>query len=561
MIGPKTEFAKNLTQDRLCQPTEGFAASMGRIATALAPDMHSRVQLHEALLNQRFIPGERIQRYLGVRDDNIALSGVMSGEVFDNFGSALDRAEQAAEIFRAGGRVGIDFTELRPRGDRIFRGGNRSAGPVSIMSFFSAVRQCFSNVEPANGALTATLRIDHPDIMEFILAKQNVHGCDAFRTVVGVTDEFMTALANGKKFDLRWGGHVYSTVDPAEIWEMLMQSVWAWSEPQVLFLDTVNRRNSLGYKENITALSPVGEQPIAAFGSSVLGNLNLTKYLCVDNTEFDYYAFERDIHVAVRALDCALDVIHHPTDIHRLVKDRKRPIGLGVTGLANTIESLGAPYGSQEFLTWTVSLLSFLTNNAYRASIELSRELGPFDDLNRELFLKPGTFAAGLPEDIRHGIMRHGIRNSRLTCIYPCSLTSLAADNVSQGIEPVTDIMSRRVVNTPQGPLRVDVPDYGQLFLGTTPKVLADCTPEDHMEVFLAASRNVDGGVTKSIVVTPDTDWCDFQAIFVRAWEGGAKNCAVYQTESRRFGILQRPEDAAACYVDPKKPGRADDDE
>ncbi len=555
MIGPKTDFADSLHAEKYRGANEDFREAMNRIASKLATGEAFHA-LRTVLLNQRFLPGGRVQSTVGSGKKTTPLNCYVAATIADSFidgdNSIMDVAAQAAQTMRMGGGIGFDFSTIRPRGSLITSLNSHASGPVSFMQIYDSVCKCVMSAGHRRGAMMGVLRIDHPDIMEFIHAKQNSHALTGFNISVGVTDEFMRALQNGEDYELRWGGQVFAKLDAAEVWEALMRSAWDWAEPGVIFLDTINSTNNLRYCEDIAAVNPCAEQCLPPHGACLLGSMNLPKYLIEDGTRFDFHLFQEDIKVAVRALDAVIDVARYPLPQQGEHHRKTRRIGLGVTGLANALETMGMPYGSPEFVDLEERILKFMTHTAYRESIQMAKEAGSFPLLDREQYLEEGTFASTLPQDIQDGIRRYGIRNSHLTSIAPCGTISLCADNVSSGVEPVFLEEVRRVINSATGPIRVDLVDYGKLFLGTNPKVAEDVTIDEHLEVLLAASRSVDSAVSKTLNVPADTPWDEFQKIYIRAWEGGAKGCTTYQVGGKRFGILEKPEDVASCYVDPK---------
>ena len=483
---------------------------MSRIARQMATGDRLH-RLREMLLMQRWLPAGRIQSPAGT-----PLSCFTAAPISDQMESIMGVAEQVIRTMHMGGNVEIDFNTIRPRGSLITSNNSSASGPVSFMGIYDAVGKC----APTVGSMTGVLRIDHPDIIEFIYATNT-----SLKTSVLVTDAFMHALQSGEAYDLKWGGQVYSKMDAAEVWETLMCSARDYAQPGVLFSSR---------EPNSTCLQ---------------GSFNLTKYLYDGNKRFDWHVFEGDIRQATRALDALVDIAVYPLPAQAECHRKTRRLGLGVTALANCLETMGMPYGSPEFLDFEGQVLDLLTQTAYRESIEMAKESGSFPLLDREEY----TANSILPEDIQNGIRRHGIRNSRLTAIAPCRTISLCADNISQSIEPVSEVRSRRIIYTPAGPLRIDLIDYGMLFLGTTPKVKKDVTIQEHLDVLLVASKRVDGSVAKTLNVPADTPWDIFQGIYVKAWEGGAKGCTTYRAECRKFGILEKAEDVSACYVDPKR--------
>ena len=312
----------------------------------------------------------------------------------------------------------------------------------------------------------ATMRVDHPDIGEFVRAKRDNHSLTAFNVSVLVTDKFMECLSkNDDSFDLVFEGKVYDTIHARDLWDDIMESTWDYAEPGVLFVDRINEMNNLYYCETIETTNPCGEQPLPPHGACLLGSFNLTKYL-KDSTihghhkvaYFDFKQFKKDIPVVVRAMDNVIDRTIYPLKEQEDEARDKRRMGLGITGLANTGEILGYSYGSPEFMQWTEKVLACLRDNTYRASAELAAEKGPFP-LFREEYLK-SNFVRTLPASVKKEIRKHGIRNSHLTSIAPTGTISLVADNVSSGIEPVFSHYYSRTIQTFAGPREEQVQDY-----------------------------------------------------------------------------------------------------
>lgn len=555
MTGPKTQISDDLHAEKYRSAGEDFRESMNRIAGKTS----SEARFHETrdmLLAQRFLPGGRIQATIGTAKKTTPLNCFTSSVILDQFTghpqSIMGVATEAAETMRMGGGIGFNFGTIRPRGSLISSLNSHSSGPVAFMGIFDAVCRCVQSAGHRRGAMMGVFPIDHPDIMEFIHAKQNTHALTSFNISVGVTDDFMIALQNGEDYELKWAGHVYGTLDASEVWQALMRSAWDWAEPGVLFLDTINRTNNLWYCEDILCSNPCAEQPMPPNSACLLGSFNLVKYL-MECGAFDWKLFGEDIRLAVRMMDRIIDIGPYPLKIQEDYHRQTRRMGLGVTALANCIEAMGFPYGSEGFLDIEQSILRFLAESAYRESVEMAKEFGSFPLLDREKFLQSPTFASTLPEDLKDDIRRYGIRNSHLTSIAPCGTISLCADNVSSSIEPVFEVKTARIINRPTGPFRAALTDYGFAFLGTTPKVAKDVSIEEHLAVLLTAQGQVDSAVSKTLNVPKDTPWTEFQEIYVKAWEGGAKGCTTYQVGGKRFGILEKAkdDDVAACYVNP----------
>lgn len=501
----------------------------------------------------------------GLRTGNCYVSGSIADSYTDGPGSIMTRAHEAAATMRMGGGIGYDFSTLRPRGSLIRKLQSQSTGPINFMGIFNEICLCTSSSGHRRGAQMGVLRVDHPDIEEFILAKQNAHALLGFNVSVAVTDEFMEAALNNKSFDLKFNGEVHRTVDAAELWERIMRSTWDFAEPGVLFLDRVNEMNNLYYCETISATNPCGEQPLPPFGACLLGSFNLTKYLThrslkiVDEDsglsakyDFDFDQLAEDIPAIVRAMDNVTDRTRYPLAEQRAEAISKRRMGLGVTGLANAAEACGYAYGSSPFLVFEARVLETIRDRTYLASTDLAREKGPFPLFDAPRFLA-GKFAKTLTEPVRELIERHGMRNSHLTSIAPTGTISMCADNVSSSIEPVFAYSTSRPVNTPTGPVTEVLEDYGASVLNTRGKLAADVTAEEHVDVLITAQKYVDSAVSKTVNMDGRTmPWADFKDIYKRAFEGGAKGCTTFNASGLRGALLSSADknEASACVID-----------
>lgn len=405
------------------------------------------------------------------------------------------------------------------------------------------------------------LRVDHPDIEEFIRAKQNYGRLSGFNISVAITDEFMEAVKDRRPFELRFEGHVYRQVDAGALWEMIMRSTYDWADPGVLFIDTINERNNLHYCEYLAATNPCGEQPLPPYGACLLGSFNLPQYLTRAGInspwQFNFAQFHLDIATVVRAMDNVVDRARYPLHEQEKEARAKRRMGLGVTGVANAIEAMGAPYASDDFVRLMCLILGNLRNEAYRTSAKLAKEKGPFPLYKRDDYLS-GKFVSSLPDDIQDLIYAEGIRNSHLLSIAPTGTISFCADNVSSGIEPVFSTKVKRLVNTLSGPETMEVEDYGYRFLGVEPRAAADCSVDDHLRVLIAATNYVDSAVSKTCNVPTDINWEDFKSVYFRAWMGNCKGCTTYRAGGMREAILvdaatkedDEVKEEAACVYD-----------
>jgi ribonucleoside-diphosphate reductase alpha chain len=563
---------------------------MNRIAAALKDDDQHFADFRDALLQQRFLPAGRIQSAMGSTRQTTPYNCYVSGTVEDSFvsgeGSIMERAMQAAATMRMGGGIGYDFSTLRPRGDRIRKLESHSSGPISFMHIFDAVCKCVASSGHRRGAQMGVLRVDHPDIEEFVQAKQpgrdvaalwdmvaemeegpekrqavaalqNTLKLTGFNISVAITDEFMECVLSGEPFKLRFNGEVYKEIDAKALWETIMRGTWDWAEPGVLFIDRINEMNNLWYCEDIAATNPCGEQPLPPFGACLLGSFNLAKYVtnvtpALGGYDFDWEQFKLDIPVVVRAMDNVVDRARYPLPEQEAEAKSKRRMGLGVTGLANAGEVLGFVYGSPAFLAFEAQVLDTLRDEAYLASAMVAKDKGSFPAYIAHQYLA-GKFVATLREDVREAIAQHGIRNSHLTSIAPTGTISLCADNVSSGIEPVFAYDFERTVIESTGPRVETVSDYGAAFLGVKGKTCDQVTVDEHVAVLVTAAQRVDSAVSKTCNVPSDIKWADFCDVYINAWKGGAKGCTTFRLGGKRAGILvakKEAEPASMCRID-----------
>jgi ribonucleoside-diphosphate reductase alpha chain len=454
------------------------------------------------------------------------------------------------------------------------------------MAIWDAMCATVLSTGARRGAMMATLRCDHPDIEAFVDAKREPGRLTRFNVSVQVTDAFMAAVDRGEDWPLvfpadamdgpggeggtverHWPGRdgpvacrVVRRVPARELWDRIMRATFDTAEPGVLFVDRVNAANNLWYREHISATNPCGEEPLPPFGSCNLGSLNLAAFVREPFTErarLDREALAAQVPVAVRMLDNVIDASRFPLTAQADTERGNRRIGLGITGLADALILLGLRYDSDAGREQARTAMATITEAAYRASVALAREKGPFPDLDRDRYLA-GSFIRALPPDIRDAIAAHGIRNSHLTAIAPTGTISLLADNVSSGLEPAFDFRFRRRVLELDGTrTEYEVEDYAhrlwrhhagdaaglpEAFLRAT-----DLAPGDHLAMQAALQPHVDSAVSKTINVPADTPFGDFREVYWRAHELGLKGCTTYRPTAGRGSVLEPGTDAPHC--------------
>lgn len=561
--GPVTENAIEIDSMKYRLPGETYDDKISRVVAALTDSEEHRITLKPILGTQRYMFGGRIQAAAGSGRDVTCFNCFVSGKIEDDFSDIMDKVKEAGLTMRTGGGIGYGFSNLRPRNALIKSLGSNASGPVSFMDIPNAVCGTVSSAGHRRGAQMGVLRIDHPDIVEFITRKHNLDALKNFNVSVGITNKFMVALENDDDFDLVFEGKVFETVKAQALWDILMRSTYDYAEPGVLFLDVINKENNLWYMEDIEATNPCGEQPLPPYGACLLGSFNLAKYVFMNQQTkefvFNWSAFYEDIPPVVRAMDNVVDVSTYPLPEQEAEAKAKRRMGIGITGLANASEIMGMPYGTDEFYEFEDTVMRVLAIEAYRAGIELAKEKGSFPALDREKFLQSG-YMLGMPDDIREGVRDHGIRNSHYISIAPTGTISQSGDNVSGGLEPVFAHSYDRPIQTPDGARILTIKDYAKEFYGVEGVTADELSPTQHVRALTTAQRWVDSACSKTVNVANDVDWEDFKNIYIEAFNGGAKGCTTYRIGGKKYPLLtatDKPkleevfDEGAACIIDP----------
>ena len=558
--GPTIGISEEIHKMKYRGPNETFKDAMTRVADALKDNLEHYNEFRDILLHQRFLPAGRVQSAMGSPREVTPYNCFVSENITDSMRGIMKAAEDAAQTMRLGGGIGYDFSTLRPKGAMIKSLDSRSSGPISFMGIFDAICKTISSAGHRRGAQMGVLRVDHPDIEEFIRAKNNSDNLTQFNISVGITDKFMWAVKKDEDFDLVFDGRVYKTIRAKALWDDILRSTWDWAEPGILFIDRINRKNNLWYIETIRATNPCGEQPLPPNGACLLGSFNLTQYVRMDNDGFwmfDYEQFKHDIPTVVRAMDNVVDRAVYPLDEQAKEARNKRRMGLGLTGVANAIEALGYPYASAGFMATLTQIMKVLRDTAYSTSVGLAIEKGAFPLFDKNYL--QSEFALTLPQELRDDIAKYGIRNSHLLSIAPTGTISLSADNVSSGIEPVFNHYYDRIIQTFDGPIEERVEDYGYRVFGVKGKTADELHVNDHVKVLNLASQYVDSACSKTCNVGSDITWEEFKDVYMQAFDGGASGCTTFRAAGKRYGILnaassedvaEEPEKQLDMFVD-----------
>ncbi len=507
-------------------------------------------KFYGALEDFQYLPAGRILAGAGTERSVTLFNCFVMGTVPDSMGGIFDMLKEAALTMQQGGGIGYDFSTIRPKGASVLGVGADASGPLSFMDVWDSMCRTIMSAGSRRGAMMATLRCDHPDIEDFITAKQDAARLRMFNLSVLVTDPFMEAVKADGPWDLLFDGKVYRTVQARDLWNAIMQSTFDFAEPGVIFIDRINAQNNLNYCETIAATNPCGEQPLPPYGACLLGSINLARLVAEPfeaGAALDEARLEELVATAVRMMDNVVDASKFPLEEQRAEAQAKRRIGLGVTGLADALLMVGERYGSEGAARLTSHWLERIARAAYLASADLAREKGAFPLFDKEAFLSSPVMDR-MCDEVREAVAEHGIRNALLTSIAPTGTISLYAGNVSSGIEPVFAYSyTRKVLQKDGSRTEEEVVDYAvQMYRekfgeGDLPAHFVNAqtlSPLDHVRMQAAAQEWIDSSISKTINCPEDISFEDFKEVYMAAWDQGCKGCTTYRPNDVTGSVL-----------------------
>jgi ribonucleoside-diphosphate reductase alpha chain len=579
---PEQAISREVLLEKYAKDGETTAAQVrARVARALAaaePEARraDREAEFTAAMERGFIPAGRINSAAGTSLTATLINcfvqpvGDSITEMVDGRPGIYTALAEAAETMRRGGGVGYDFSSIRPEGALVRGTNSRASGPVSYMRVFDQSCETVESAGARRGAQMGVLRCDHPDIERFVHAK-DTGSLTNFNVSVGVTDAFMQAVEAGGEVELAHkaepaadvkeagayqrgdGLWVYRKLRARDLWDQVMRSTYDHAEPGVLFLDRVNRDNNLHYCETLEASNPCAEEFLPAYGCCCLGSIDLTRFVrepFSENARFDLEAFAPVVATAVRMLDDVLEATPWPLKQQDDESKAKRRIGLGYTGLGDTLAMLRLRYDTEEARSGAARITEFMRDRAYLASIDLARERGAFPMFNKDLYLSGGNFASRLPNEIKDRIRQYGIRNSHVLAIAPTGTISLAfADNASNGIEPPfswTYMRKKRMADGTHREFRVEDHAwrlYRHMF-GEDAKLpgyfvtALEISADAHQAMVAAVAPFIDTSISKTVNVPENYPYADFEGLYLKAWKAGLKGLATYRPNAVLGAVL-----------------------
>jgi len=481
---------------------------------------------------------------------NFALSACYVLPVDDSLEGIFTAVKNMALIEQTGGGVGFDFSKLRPKGDIVKTTKGVASGPVSFMKIFDATTEVIKAGGRRRGAMMAILRVDHPDILEFISAKTNVGILTNFNVSVAITDEFMKALEENRDYALinPRNGEISQILNAKYVWEQIIECAWKSGDPGVVFIDEINRSNPTPLIGRMTATNPCGEQPLLPYESCNLGSINLLK-MVDEYGEISWGRFREIIFTAVHFLDNVIDVNPYPLpEVDELTR-ANRKIGLGVMGFAELLIKLGIPYDSQNAVEFGEKIAAFLNEQAGKASEELAMKRGPFQNIDKSIWRQTPKKR----------------RNATVTTIAPTGTISIIA-GCSSGVEPIFAIaFIRNVLDGAKllelNPLFEQVAKRNGFYSGEIVEKIAMTgtvkdikgVPEDikrifvtaheissewHVKIQAAFQRHTENAVSKTVNLPNEASVKEVEEVFVLAHRLKCKGVTVYRYGSKGEQVL-----------------------
>ena len=505
---------------------------------------------YQMMINFEFLPNSPTLMNAGTELGQLSACFVLP--VNDSMEGIFNTIKHTAIIHKSGGGTGFSFSRIRPKGDVVKSTGGVASGPLSFMSVFDSATNAIKQGGKRRGANMGILRVDHPDILDFITAKEKEGRLANFNISVGVTNKFMEATINDEEYELinPRNDRVHGKLNARVVWNLIVAMAWKNGEPGIIFIDKINEAHQIPICGPIESTNPCGEQPLVPYESCNLGSINLSKM--VSDGQIDWNKLANIIVTGVHFLDNVIDVNRYPiSEIEHMTK-KNRKIGLGVMGFADMLIQLGVPYNSRSALKIAEQVMRFIEEKAVRASSKLAESRGSFDNFVGSLWEKRGL---------------KSMRNGTVTTIAPTGTISEIA-GCSNGIEPLFAVIYTKNVSETLGQnLTVINPQFEKMAIeedfysddlmkkvSRSPSIQQtkeipenvrglfvtahDITPEWHVKMQSSFQKYVDNAVSKTINFPNYASMTDIEQSYLLAYKRGCKGITVYRNDSRATQIL-----------------------
>jgi len=526
-------------KDALGNPMEDWAGLCRRVALTLANDRDEEDAFFNVMHETLFLPNSPALTNAG--REAFTLSACFVLPIEDSVAAIFETAKAAALVHKMGGGTGFSFSRLRPAGDKVGSTQGLASGPCSFLKIYNTSTEVMKQGGTRRGANMGMLRVDHPDIFEFISLKERDGTINNFNLSVAVTDGFMEAVGENGDFDLRFEGRTRKTVKARDIWDRIVEGAWRNGEPGVFFIDRANQSNPTPRIGAFEGTNPCGEQPLLPFEACVLGSINLSKMVSPQG-KIRWDLLRSTVRTGTRILDNVIDKQDYPLPKVEEMHKANRKIGLGVMGWADMLIRLGIHYASDEALTLAEKVMSFITEEAVKLSVELAEAHGPFPEWEGSVWREQGI----------------KVRNATLTTIAPTGTLSIVAE-VNGGIEPIFDFktIERRAgveyenTNLVYKEWRKNHP--GKPLPGYFVKA-NDIPAEWHVRMQAAFQKHTHNAISKTINFPREATIQDVEKAYLLAYELGCKGLTVYRDGSREHQVIcSRDTIAAAGPMEPMK--------
>lgn len=573
-----------LKRDKNGKPTETPKDMFKRVSETIAiGDKKLAESFYDAITNRYFMPNSPTLMNAGRELGQLSACFVLPVE--DSLEGIFETIKNTALIHQSGGGTGFSFSRLRPKNSVVRSTMGVSSGPVSFMEVFNAATEAVKQGGTRRGANMGILRVDHPDILEFIECKSDNKKLNNFNISVAITDKFMKALKNNEDYELinPHNNIVSRKLNAKKVFDLIVDNAWRNGEPGIIFIDNMNKDNPTPKLGEIESTNPCGEVPLLPYEACNLGSINLN--LMVKDKSVNWDLLEKTTRLAIRFLDNVISVNKYPLPQIKEMVENNRKIGLGIMGWADMLTQLEISYASKEGVQLAGQIMEFIDYISKKESVELSKERGRFNNFKSSIYdgksylynkYKGKSFGKISDEqwaELDKEIEKYGIRNATTTCIAPTGTISMIA-SASCGIEPIFGLVFSRLILDKTEMFEVNpifenymkqkglynsklikkISETGSIYHvnGVSEEIKQifvtahDVSPYWHVKMQAAFQLHTDNAVSKTVNFEENATRKDIEDVYILAYENNLKGITVYRNNSRQFqpmNLVTKPEE------------------